>query len=198
MPAGFPDGTPGRRPDHAAITRDEDSAGAGADHLPQRPAPDPRRRPSAGRDGRSVKAGGGAGITGKVMPGRPAGHAAACPHQRHGRACPGHPRIFWRTAWTRAIPSSSAGWRRNKTWMAGTSPAMTERGGRNGAFELRESLLVRPSRVTDFRHPGASRGRSRTAQSGPELDRPAVMDSGFRPNDGDGVCAARCAGWGAW
>src|SRR5206468_2358161 len=32
--------------------------------------------------------------------------------QRHGRACPGHPRLSWMT-------------RESKSWMAGTGPAMT-------------------------------------------------------------------------
>ena len=67
-------GFPGRHPGTAAgpssrLLATRDSAGAGADHLPQRPAPDPRRRPSAGRDGRRINAGGGAGISGAVMPG---------------------------------------------------------------------------------------------------------------------------------
>ena len=68
-------GFSGRHPGTAAgplagLPRREDSAGAGAGHLPQRPAPVPGRRPSAGRDGRSIEAGGEAGICGRVMPGR--------------------------------------------------------------------------------------------------------------------------------
>ena len=89
MPAGFPDGTPGRRPDPVAIARKKDSAGAGADHLPQRPAPDPRRRPSAGRDERSINAGGEAWISGRVIPGGRAAVAAGhtdCSTTAHPRA----------------------------------------------------------------------------------------------------------------
>ncbi len=55
-------GFPGRHPGTAAgplprLLATTDSAGAGADHLPRRPAPVPGRRPSAGRDGRQCKGG---------------------------------------------------------------------------------------------------------------------------------------------
>jgi hypothetical protein len=66
-------GFPGRHPGTAAgpfagLPRAKDFAGAGADHLPRRPAPVPRRRPSAGRDGWRIKVGIAAGMTGRVMP----------------------------------------------------------------------------------------------------------------------------------
>ena len=67
-------GFPRRHPGTAAgplsrLLPTRESAGAGADHLPRRPAPDPGRRPSAGRDGLSIDAGVSAGISGAIMPG---------------------------------------------------------------------------------------------------------------------------------
>jgi hypothetical protein len=54
-------GFPGRHPGTAAgplsgLPRTQDSAGAGADHLPRRPAPVPARRPPAGRTMGNVRA----------------------------------------------------------------------------------------------------------------------------------------------
>ena len=62
-------GFSGRHPGTAAgpfagLPRREDSAGAGADALPRRPAPVPGRRPSAGRDGPEDRGGWGNGDNG--------------------------------------------------------------------------------------------------------------------------------------
>ena len=67
-------GFPGRHPGTAAgpssrLLAARDSAGAGADYLPRRPAPVPGRRPSAGRDGRRIREGLAAGTSVRVMPG---------------------------------------------------------------------------------------------------------------------------------
>jgi hypothetical protein len=152
MPAGFPDGTPGRRPDLAAITRDEDSAGAGADHLPQRPAPDPRRRPSAGRDDEQCKgelADGDKNIFTTVSQARgwrlvtigpQYGNADAIWEQARDPSvvmaglvvpaihvfCPSGARTSRDER--RQVRRCSVG-PTKKTWLAGTSPAMTGEGG---------------------------------------------------------------------
>ena len=92
-----------------------------------------------GRDEKRCPCGHGARRRDKspASPGRPRrrwrrnhrhGMRSAIP-TRHGRACPGHPRLLWTV--------------RRKTWMAGTSPAMTVWDAING----RRYWIVQPRHI---------------------------------------------------